>query len=175
MFAAVAAAVMIIIAIPFFSMRLGSADAGSDPTNTTTRKAYDLLAKGFGPGYNGPLQLVAEVSTPAQKAAFLRTVEAVASTPGVVSHTPPAFIPGRDGHSAVAIADVFPKGSPQAASTADLLHTVRDKVVPRRGGQLRPARARRRPDGDLRRLRHGALRQAAAVHRRSSCCSASCC
>jgi RND superfamily putative drug exporter len=111
-------------------MRLGSADSGSDPTSTTTRKAYDLLAEGFGPGYNGPLQLVAEVSTPAQKAAFLRTVQAVSSTPGVVSHTPPAFIPGQGGHSAVAIANVIPKDSPQAASTADLLHTVRDKVVP---------------------------------------------
>ncbi len=129
-FAAAAAAVMIIIAIPFFSMRLGSADAGSDPTNTTTRKAYDLLAEGFGPGYNGPLQLVAQVSTPAQKAAFLRTVQAVSSTPGVVSHTPPVFIPGRNGHSAVALANVIPKDSPQAAATATLLHTVRDKVVP---------------------------------------------
>src|SRR5690242_21037160 len=51
-------ALPIFLAIPFFSMRLGSADSGSDPANTTTRKAYDLLAKGFGPGYNGPLQLV---------------------------------------------------------------------------------------------------------------------
>ncbi len=56
---------MILIAIPFLGMRLGSADAGSDPANTTTRKAYDLLAKGFGPGYNGPLQLVAQVQSPA--------------------------------------------------------------------------------------------------------------
>ena len=50
---------MIMLAIPFFSMRLGSADAGSDPAGSTTRQAYDLLAKGFGPGYNGPLELVA--------------------------------------------------------------------------------------------------------------------
>ena len=49
------------LAVPFFSMRLGSSDASSDPAGTTTRQAYDLLAKGFGPGYNGPLQLVAEV------------------------------------------------------------------------------------------------------------------
>ncbi len=65
-FALAAAAVMIIIAIPFFGMRLGSADAGSDPAGSTTRKAYDLLAEGFGPGYNGPLQLVAQVRSPAQ-------------------------------------------------------------------------------------------------------------
>ena len=55
------------LAIPFLSIRLGSADAGSDPPSTTTRKAYDLLAKGFGPGFNGPLQLVAKVD-PTQQA-----------------------------------------------------------------------------------------------------------
>ena len=44
-------------------MRLGSADSGSDPADTTTRKAYDLMAQGFGPGYNGPLELVAEVDS----------------------------------------------------------------------------------------------------------------
>ena len=129
-FAAVAAGAMVIIAIPFFSMRLGSADAGSDPSNTTTRKAYDLLAKGFGPGYNGPLELVAQVDSPAQRAAFVRVAQAVASTPGVVGATRPTFIPGANGGPGVAIADVYPKGSPQDASTADLLHKVRNQVVP---------------------------------------------
>ncbi len=129
-FAGAATLLMLVIAIPFLSMRLGSADAGSDPTNTTTRKAYDLLAEGFGPGYNGPLQLVAQVSTPAQKVAFARAVQAVSTTPGVVGHTPAAFIPDKNGHGAVAIANVIPKGSPQAASTTDLLHTIRNTVVP---------------------------------------------
>src|SRR5207302_5253783 len=98
-FAIVAAAVMVIIAIPFFSMRLGSADAGSDPASSTTRKAYDLLAKGFGPGYNGPLQLVAQLENPAQRAAFLRVQRAVARTPGVVGAATPTFIPGVDGRT----------------------------------------------------------------------------
>jgi putative drug exporter of the RND superfamily len=129
-FATVAAAVLIILAIPFFSMRLGSADQGSDPANTTTRKAYDLLAKGFGPGYNGPLQLVAEVDSPAQKAAFLRVQQAVAKTPGIVGAAEPHVIPGTNGKPGVAIADLYPKGSPQDKSTADLLHTVRNQVVP---------------------------------------------
>jgi putative drug exporter of the RND superfamily len=129
-FAALAIAVMAIIAIPFFSMRLGSADAGSDPAHSTTRKAYDLLAKGFGPGYNGPLQLVAEVDSPAQQAAFARVVKAVADTPGVVGSQAPQIIRGTGGHSNVAIANVYPKGSPQDASTSDLLHKVRDDVVP---------------------------------------------
>ncbi|MBV8997851.1 MAG: MMPL family transporter, partial [Solirubrobacterales bacterium] len=62
LFASIAAAILVLLAIPFLSMRLGSADSGSDPSGTTTRKAYGLLAEGFGPGYNGPLQLVAPVS-----------------------------------------------------------------------------------------------------------------
>ena len=129
-FAAVAAAIMIIIAIPFFSMRLGSADAGTDPSSTTTRQAYDLLAKGFGPGYNGPLQLVAQIKSPEDLATFKKTEQAVASTPGVVGSTGVTVIGGENGRPKVAIASVYPKGSPQAASTSDLLSHVRTTVIP---------------------------------------------
>jgi RND superfamily putative drug exporter len=128
--AALAAGVMILIAIPFFSMRLGSADAGTDPSNTTTRKAYDLLAKGFGPGYNGPLELVAQINTPAQATAFVRAERAVAATPGVVGSTTAHVIKGIAGRPTVAIASVYPKGSPQDASTSDLLARVRGQVLP---------------------------------------------
>jgi RND superfamily putative drug exporter len=129
-FATVAAAVMVILAIPFFSMRLGAADSGSDPANTTTRKAYDLLARGFGAGYNGPLQLVAEVHSPRDRASFIAIAQVVAHTPGVVGATRPSFLPGTGGRSDVAIARIYPKGSPQDASTAALLHRVRNDVVP---------------------------------------------
>jgi len=122
--AAAATVLMIAIAVPFFSMRLGSADAGSDPASSTTRKAYDLLATGFGPGYNGPLQLVAQVDGPAQEAAFTKVTAAVAKTPGVVRVTTPTLISG------VATADVYPSGSPQDASTTTLLHRLRNTVVP---------------------------------------------
>jgi putative drug exporter of the RND superfamily len=129
-FASVATLIMVILAIPFFSIRLGSADAGSDPANSTTRKAYDLLAKGFGPGYNGPLQLVAQVNSDQQKADFEAVAEKVSQTPGVVGSTKPTILPGVDGHASVAIADIYPKGSPQDASTSDLLQRVRADVVP---------------------------------------------
>ncbi|HWE33098.1 MAG TPA: efflux RND transporter permease subunit [Solirubrobacteraceae bacterium] len=128
--AVVAAALMVVIAIPFLSMRLGSADSGSDPTGSTTRVAYDLLAKGFGPGYNGPFQLVAEVSTPAQQAAYVRVFHAVASTPGMVGSTPPKLFPGVHGHAPVVLADVYPSSAPDAAATATLLHQVRGTVIP---------------------------------------------
>ncbi|HWB21404.1 MAG TPA: MMPL family transporter [Gaiellaceae bacterium] len=129
-----AAAVMVLLALPFFSMRLGSADAGSDPASSTTRKAYDLLAKGFGPGYNGPLQLVARVSSPAQEAAFSKVTSAVAKTSGVVRVTAPKIVGGQAGNGGVATADVYPIGSPQAASTTTLLHHLRDQVVPAASG-----------------------------------------
>jgi len=129
--AATAAIVMAVIAVPFLSMRLGSSDAGSDPTSSTTRQAYDLLAKGFGPGYNGPLQLVAQVKGPAQQATFVKVLDAVGHTPGVVHVTKPVTIPGHNGASAIELADAYPVGSPQAASTSNLLGTLRTDVVPK--------------------------------------------
>jgi RND superfamily putative drug exporter len=127
-FATVAALLIAVIAIPFFSMRIGSSDSGSDPGNTTTRKAYDLLARGFGPGYNGPLQLVAKVNGAAQRAQFQHVRDAVAATAGVVAVTPTSVL-GAKG-SGVAIANVYPKGSPQDASTTTLLDNLRGHVVP---------------------------------------------
>ena len=128
----VAAAVMLIIAIPFFSMRLGSADAGSDPASSTTRKAYDLLAKGFGPGYNGPLAARRRRSALRRsEAAFVRVEQAVARDAGCRRARPgPRSSRASTARPDVAIAHVYPKGSPQDASTADLLHTVRNDVVP---------------------------------------------
>jgi len=128
--ATAAAVLMVMIAVPFFSMRLGSADAGSDPAGSTTRKAYDLLAKGFGPGYNGPLQLVAQIDGPSQQAAFTKVTTAIARTSGVVRVTAPKLIPGQAGKPGVATADVYPTGSPQDPSTTNLLHRLRNTVVP---------------------------------------------
>ena len=128
--AAAAAVLMVLIALPFFSMRLGSAAAGSAPSGSTTRKAYDLLATGFGPGYNGPLQLVAQVKSPAQQAAFAKVTAAIAKTSGVVSVTAPKVILDAVGKPVVATADVYPTGSPQDASTTNLLHRLRNQVVP---------------------------------------------
>jgi putative drug exporter of the RND superfamily len=139
LFAVASAALLLLLAVPFLSMRLGSADSGSDPAGSTTRKAYDLLAKGFGPGYNGPLQLVAQVEGTTQQADFGRVVAAVGRTDGVVKVTPPRVIPSPSGDGAVATADVYPAGSPQDASTTTLLHKLRDTVVPAasKGGDVK--------------------------------------
>jgi RND superfamily putative drug exporter len=129
-FAGAAAVLMLVVAIPFLSMRLGSSDQGSDPAQNTTRKAYDLLAGGFGPGFNGPLQLVAEVRGPAQTAGLQRSLAQARRDPDVVAVSPARVVPGRGGAPAVAIAQVVPRGSPQDASTTDLLHRLRDHVLP---------------------------------------------
>jgi putative drug exporter of the RND superfamily len=125
------AAILVILAIPFFSMRLGSADSSSDPTSSTTYKSYELLAKGFGPGYNGPLQLVARVDSGRQRDVFAEVLYTVAQNADVASVTSPTFVPGAGGGAEIAVARVYPRGGPQAASTVSLLSTVRGTIVPR--------------------------------------------
>jgi RND superfamily putative drug exporter len=120
-----ATVVMLLLAAPALSMRLGSSDAGNDPTDSTTFKAYDLLAKGFGPGFNGPLQLVAEIKDDAGKAAFTRVVDAVRNTDGVVAATKPVIVGDN-----IALAQVYPQHSPQDEATSDLVKHLRDNVVP---------------------------------------------
>jgi RND superfamily putative drug exporter len=125
--AAVALATVVVIALPFFSLHLGLDDAGSDPSNTTTRQAYDLLAKGFGPGFNGPFQLVAELPSPADEAAFVALTDTLSHQPGVVAVTPPRVSPS----GTVAIANLYPSTSPQALQTSSLLNRLRDNVIPK--------------------------------------------
>jgi RND superfamily putative drug exporter len=127
--AVVAAAVIVLIALPFFSLQLGSSDQGNDPTGTTTRQAYDLLSKGFGPGFNGPLQLVAELHGADERAALNRAVLAVAKQPGVARVAPPAIIPTKSGAD-VAVVTVYPTTSPQSSATTNLVIHLRSTVIP---------------------------------------------
>ncbi len=75
-------------------MRLGYSDQGNDPATTTTRQAYDLLAQGFGPGFNGPLQLVAETHSAADQQALAVLAQTVSHTPGVAAVVPLPAKPG---------------------------------------------------------------------------------
>jgi RND superfamily putative drug exporter len=124
--------VLVALGLPFFSMRQGSADYSTNPTSTTTTtyRAYEMLAQGFGPGFSGPLQLVAAVNGPADQAAFASVVSAAAHTPGVVATAGPQLLPAGPGHPAVEVANVYPTGSPQDASTAALIGTMRGTVIP---------------------------------------------
>lgn len=122
-----ALAMVVVLAIPFFSLRLGLDDAGSDPAGTTTRLAYDLLARGFGPGFNGPFELVGELPSPRDDAAFVALTHTLAHQPGVVSVTRPFLSPS----GTVAVAELYPSTSPQATRTSVLLSRLRDDVIPR--------------------------------------------
>ncbi len=131
--AVAAAVVMLVLAIPVLSLRLGTSDQGNDPSSSTTRQAYDLLAKGFGPGFNGPLILVAQISSPADAAA-LRTLEArLPAVSNVSSVTPLAAAHGTE------VLQVTPGTSPEAKATSDLITTLRNNVIPNaeRGTTLR--------------------------------------
>jgi RND superfamily putative drug exporter len=121
---AVATAVMLVLTIPVLSLRLGSSDQGNDPSSSTTRQAYDLLARGFGPGFNGPLLLVAQASSPADQAA-LRTLEArLPHVADVTSVQPLAAAHGTE------VIQVTPGTSPEDKATSDLITSLRENVIP---------------------------------------------
>jgi RND superfamily putative drug exporter len=118
---------LIALSLPAFGMRLGFADAGTDDPAKTSRKAYDLLADGFGPGVNGPLVVVTEGGKEAAQVAG----QTLAADPGIAAVTPPQLTP--DGKVATILA--FPKSSPQDAATSDLVQRLRDDTLPKLGTQ----------------------------------------
>jgi len=120
-------AVMLVLAAPVLSMRLGFVDAGNNPKSTQSRQAYDLLAKGFGPGFNGPFQFAIQLPLNGDHAAQLAALQsAVASARGVASVTPPFTNPS----GTTAVMRVYPTTAPQDAATSSLLHRLRHSVVP---------------------------------------------
>jgi len=124
--------IMIAIAVPAFSIRLGAADYATDPTTTTTTtyRAYELLAHGFGPGFSGPLELVSPINTANERATFARVVAAAAQTRGVAAGTTPQFLSTGASRPAVGVAQLYPTGSPQDASTSNLITSLRQTVIP---------------------------------------------
>jgi len=122
----VAVLVLVLLALPVFSMRLAFTDAGNDPTSLTTRQAYDLLAQGFGPGFNGPLIVAAELPAGTDPQVVTRLSAAISHTPGVASVVPPQV--NRAGTGAMII--VNPTTAPQAAATQQLVQHLRNEVIP---------------------------------------------
>ncbi|HWD84555.1 MAG TPA: MMPL family transporter [Solirubrobacteraceae bacterium] len=118
-------AVMLLFVLPITGMRLQSSDAGHDAPGTSTHQAYDMLARGFGPGFNGPLAVVAELrGGGASSLPALRAAVAGASDVGAVS--PPRISPsGR-----IAVLEAYPRSSPESAATTNLVNRLRDRVLP---------------------------------------------
>jgi putative drug exporter of the RND superfamily len=117
---------MLVLAAPVIGLRLGSSDQGNDPAASTTRKAYDLLAEAFGPGSNGPLLLVAEMSSPDDPAALQEIAGRLTAVPGVAAATAVPSLPG----ATVALVQIIPTSAPQDEATSDLIDRLRDDVLP---------------------------------------------
>ena len=122
----IALLIMLTLAIPFLSLRLGSSDAANDAAGTTTRKAYDLLSEGFGPGFNGPLELVAVVDNQDAKIAFTNLAVKIKQLPGVVQVLEFPINPANN----LGIIQVVPSTSPESVQTSDLIKKLNNSIIP---------------------------------------------
>jgi len=124
----VSAGLLLVLTIPLLSLRLGFGDAGNRPETDSSRRAYDLLSEGFGPGFNGSILVVAQRDgggppDDSELSALARRLE---STPGVDSVTEPQIL----GDSDLAMINVFPTTAPQDEETTDLVHRLRNEAIP---------------------------------------------
>jgi RND superfamily putative drug exporter len=131
--ATAAVAVTLALAAPMLSLRLGTSDQGNDKMSSTTRQAYDLLAKGFGPGFNGPLLLVAQTHSPADTAALQTLQSSLQTIPDVAGVTRLTAAHGTQ------VIQLTPASSPEATATSNLITALRSDLIPtaQRGTTLR--------------------------------------
>jgi RND superfamily putative drug exporter len=124
--AAATVVVMLALVVPVTTLRLANGDAGNDAPSQSTRHAFDLLAQGFGPGFNGPLSIVTESRGPTSASSLPAIRDAVARTPGVVAVTAARQSPS----GSIAVMQAYPASSPQSSATTNLVHHLRDSVLP---------------------------------------------
>ncbi|MQY23629.1 MMPL family transporter [Nocardia macrotermitis] len=112
-------ALLAVIAAPATQMNLGLPSGSSKPTSDTQRRAYDIVAENFGPGYNGPLLVVVDnVTDTAQLTPITQALSKLPDVAGVVA--------GAAAGSLHTI-QVVPKSGPNDPKTADLVHAIRDQ------------------------------------------------
>lgn len=124
--------ILVLAAIPTFSARLGFPDDGGKPEGKPARVAYDLLAEGFGPGFNGPFFIAVQLPLPQDTEAMRSMIDAVQATPGVDRTIPnvemlPVSLPQ---YQTVVAMQVIPTTAPQDPATVDLLNTLRETTIP---------------------------------------------
>ncbi|MFF1912514.1 MMPL family transporter [Streptomyces sp. NPDC058239] len=114
-----------LISVPVLDLQLGMPGDESQPTSTTKRRAYDALADGFGPGFNGPLTVVIDAKgSDDPKAAAAQAAKELSATDGVVAVTPPTFNKAGD----TALLTAVPATGPSSKATTDLVHTIREEA-----------------------------------------------
>ncbi len=124
------AAVLVVLAIPLFSITLGQPDNGTNPKSQSNRQAYDLISEGFGVGVNGPLTVVVKLPKQSSSAnsSLLSTMQSdISKTADVASVTPAAL----NSSGTTAVFNVIPATRPQATQTTALVNTLRDDVLPK--------------------------------------------
>jgi RND superfamily putative drug exporter len=120
--------VLLLVASPVLAVRLGLADAGTAPKDQTTRRAYDLLTTGFGPGFTEPIPVVVDMQSDHQAAAKLET--ALKAVPGLSQVDKPIYNAKTPAKASVAIINTYGKYKPQDAKTDDLVSQLRGTVIP---------------------------------------------
>ncbi len=123
-------AVLVVIAIPLFSIVLGQPDNGTNPTSDSNKRAFVLIKQGFGTGVNGPLTVVIKLPKESKQTtnSKLSTMQSdLSHTHGVKSVSPPVV----NNAGTVAVMNVIPTTRPQAKATTDLVKTLRDTVLPK--------------------------------------------
>ena len=118
---------LVILCVPAFSIRLGAADSGNDPKGTTTRSAYDLLAKGFGAGYAGSIQIISPVNQPSDVGTMNQLSKVVAKDSDVANASPAILSPDKK----IAFIQIYAKSSPQSKETSDLISRLRETTIPK--------------------------------------------
>ncbi|WP_166354701.1 MMPL family transporter [Phytoactinopolyspora limicola] len=118
--------VLLVLAAPFLGARFGFPDAGNEVEEKSVRQAYDMLADGFGPGANGPLLLATDLSGATDPAVLDGVASQIATAPGVAAVTPPVINDAGD----TAVFTVVPTTGPQDDATEELIHSLRDEVIP---------------------------------------------
>ncbi|MFJ5287958.1 MMPL family transporter [Streptomyces sp. NPDC088348] len=122
-----AAAVMLVLALPTLGLHLGTSDQGNSPAGSTTREAYDLIGRGFGPGANGPLTLVAKLDGAGDRVALDELPARLRTSEDVATVSPVTY----NGSGDTAFITVVPDSSPQSQKTSDLVDRLRTDVLPR--------------------------------------------
>lgn len=121
-------ATVLLLAAPLLDLRLGQTDASQNPASSTLRRSYDLLAEGFGPGFNGPLIVAVDLrdSNLAPDVLVARIVDGVTADPDVAQVS--RAVVGPDGRAAVI--QIEPRSAPQDEATTDLVNRLRSQVLP---------------------------------------------
>ncbi len=114
-----------ILSAPMFSLRLGFSDNGNADESTDVRRAYDLISEGFGPGFNGPLYISVGGDTPSDPAAMKTFAAALSKDEGIAAAIP-VPLPSDE----VGLVIAYPKTAPQDEATSDLVHRLREDVIP---------------------------------------------